>query len=122
MAIGRPLGDQSQIFNTQYKITLDVSGWDNITVQVLGPMGGRINVQGSNDAGTTAYQYGSAALAQNFTNIQATDLSTNTAANAIYGPGLFKIPVNAQYLRLQGSPASAGTNVYKLFIFDSKGS
>jgi len=40
--------------------------------------------------------------------------------NAIYGAGLFEVDVNAQYLRLQGAPAAAGTNIYRLMIFHSK--
>lgn len=122
MSLGRPLGDVSQTFNSVYKVTLDMSGWDKATVQVVGPMGGRINLLGSNDGGQTNYASGNASLAINFTPIQATDLSTGTTVNAIYGAGMFAVTVNAQYLRLQGSPASAGTSVYRMNIFDSKGS
>ncbi len=122
MSLGRPLGDVSQTFNSVYKVTLDMSGWDKTTVQVVGPMGGRINLLGSNDGGQTNYASGNASLAINFTPIQATDLSTGTTVNAIYGAGMFAVTVNAQYLRLQGSPASAGTSVYRMNIFDSKGS
>jgi len=122
MSLGRPLGDVSQTFNSVYKVTLDMSGWDKTTVQVVGPMGGRINLLGSNDGGQTSYASGNASLAINFTPIQATDLSTGTTVNAIYGAGMFAVTVNAQYLRLQGSPASAGTSVYRMNIFDSKGS
>jgi len=122
MSLGRPLGDVSQTFNSVYKVTLDMSGWDKTTVQVVGPMGGRINLLGSNDGGQTNFASGNASLAINFTPIQATDLSTGTTVNAIYGAGMFAVNVNAQYLRLQGSPASAGTSVYRMNIFDSKGS
>lgn len=122
MSLGRPLGDVSQTFNSVYKVTLDMSGWDKTTVQVVGPMGGRINLLGSNDGGQTNFASGNASLAINFTPIQATDLSTGTTVNAIYGAGMFAVTVNAQYLRLQGSPASAGTSVYRMNIFDSKGS
>jgi len=120
MSLGRPLGDVSQTFNSVYKVTLDVSGWDGTTVQVVGPIGGRINLLGSNDGGQTNFASGNASLAINFTPVQATDLSTGTTVNAIYGAGMFSVNVNAQYLRLQGSPASAGTSVYRMNVFNSK--
>ena len=76
---------------------------------------------GSNDSG---YQLqntqGSAALAINFQPIQAKQLSTGSMVNAIYGAGLFEVDVNAQFLQLQGFPAAAGTNVYRLLMFNSK--
>ena len=121
MAIGRPISDYSGIFNSTYKINVDLSGWDKTTIQVVGPLTGRINIMGSNDSG---YQLqntqGSAALAINFQPIQAKQLSTGSMVNAIYGSGLFEVDVNAQFLQLQGSPAAAGTNVYRLLMFNSK--
>lgn len=124
MGVGKPLGpniNTTDVFNTTYKINLDLSGWDQCTVQVVGPMSGRINVLGTNDSGAQPQNtQGNASLAINFTPIQATDLSTGSAVNAIYGAGLFKIPVNAQFLSLQGSPAATPTNVYRINIFNSK--
>lgn len=121
MAIGRPIPDYSGIFNSTYNINVDLSGWDKTTIQVVGPLTGRINIMGSNDSG---YQLqntqGSAALAINFQPIQAKQLSTGSMVNAIYGSGLFEVDVNAQFLQLQGSPATAGTNVYRLLMFNSK--
>lgn len=120
MAIGKNLGDFSQQFNSLYNVTLDMSGWDKATIQTTGAVLGTLNLSGSNDGGDNAYSDGNAQLAINFTPIQATNLATGTKVNAIYGAGLFEVDVNAQYLRIQGSPASAGTNVYRLMIFNSK--
>jgi len=120
MAIGRPLPDYSATFNSTYKITLDMSGWDKTTIQTSGAVLGTINILGSNDGGANATSQGDAQLAINFTPIQAKNLATGSMVNAIYGAGLFEVDVNAQYLRLQGSPASAGTNVYRLMMFNSK--
>ena len=120
MAIGRPNLDYTRDFNSQYNITLDMSGWDKTTVQVVGPMLGTINLQGSNDGGQTNYQSANAQLAINFTPIQGKNLTTGTSTNAIYGPGLFEIDINAQYLRLQGSPADTPTSIYRLLLFNSK--
>lgn len=124
MGVGRNLNynNLTRTFNSTYQINLDMSNWDQTCIQVVGPVLGRINLLGSNDGGggLTTYPVDNAQLAINFSPIQATDLSTGTAVNAIYGPGLFKVPLSAQYLRLQGSPAAAGTNVYRIELFNSK--
>lgn len=124
MGVGLPVGTHfstTNQFNTTYKINMDLSGWDICTVQVVGPVNGRINILGTNDSGENQQNtQGNATLAINFSPIQATDLSTGASVNAIYGPGLFKIPVNAQFLSLQGSPAATPTNVYRIKLFNSK--
>lgn len=120
MGLSRNLGDFSQAFNSLYKINLDMSGWDRTTIEVTGGLSGRINLMGSNNDGQTATQMGNAQLAVDFYPVQATNLGTGAIVNAIYGNGLFEVPINAQFLRLQGSPASAGTSVYRLTVFNSK--
>ena len=124
MSLGRPLGynNITNEFNSLYKITFDMSGWDRCVIQTVAPMTGRINLQGTNDGGgpLVSGTGGNAQLAINFSPIQAKDLSTGSMVNSIYGPGLFEVTFGAQYLRLQGSPAAAGTNVYRISLFDSK--
>lgn len=121
MAVGKPVADLAPQFNSVYKITQDLSGWDKTTIHVVGPMGGSISVLATNDSGAVQGQtQGSAELAINFQLAQATNLQTGVASSYIYGPGLFKFDVNAQFLRLQGTPAAAGTSVYKLLLFNSK--
>ncbi len=121
MAIGHPLQDQSQAFNTNYNITLDLSGWDKTTIQTVAPMTNTIFVYGSNDANALqGVTDGNAKLATNFTTVQVTNLATGTAVTSISAAGLYKYDVNAQFLRLQGSPAAAGTSVYRLELFHSK--
>lgn len=121
MAVGKPLGDFSQQFNSVYNIALDLSGWDKTTIQVVAPFTGTIAVLATNDSGAVQGEtQGNAELAINFKPTQVTNLETGAATNYIYGPGLFKYDVNAQFLKLQGAPAAAGTNVYKLLVFNSK--
>lgn len=122
MGLGRPsLDNLTTPFNTVYHIYRDLSGWEKVTVQVVGPMSGRINILGTNDSGAQQQNtQGNAQLAINYSPIQATDLSTGSAVNAIYGPGLFKIEANAQFLNLQGVPAGSPTNVYRILLFTSK--
>lgn len=122
MAIGKPiLRDLTTPFNSVYQIYSDMSGWDRCTIQVVGPLSGRINIMGTNDSGAQQQNtYGNAMLAINYTPILAKDLSTGSMVNAIYGAGLFEVDINAQFLKLQGSPASAGTNVYRILLFNQK--
>lgn len=121
MSLGRPIDDQASLFNSVYKITMDMSGWDKTTVQVVAPISGSLYVYASNDGDqVTGVQQGNAELAINFTPIQATNLATGTATNVISAAGNYSVPINAQFLRLQGSPAAAGTNVYKILLFNSK--
>lgn len=121
MALGKPYPNPTNQFNATYQITLDMSGWDKTTVQVVGPVLGRIDFLATDDGGGELHSsLDQASLAINFHTIQATNLSTGTAVSSVYGPGLFQVPINAQYLRLQGTPAAAGTNVYRLLLFHSK--
>jgi len=120
MAIGKPLPDYAAEFNSLYKITVDLSGWDRATVQIVTLNAGSLAIQASNDSGANGSTQGNAMLATNFSSVQAKNLQTGTSVNYIYGAGLYEYDVNAQFLRLQGSPAAAGTNVYKLLIFNQK--
>lgn len=117
MALGHPLDVTTKYKQNIYSITLDVSGWDKVCVHAIAPLAAPISVYGSNDAGAiTGVTQGNAELAINFSLVQATPLSTGTAATTIASAGLYTVPVNAQFLRLQGG----GADVYKLLVFESK--
>lgn len=121
MGLNRPLADLAQTFNSVYNITLDLSGWDKTTIQVVAPMSGAIVVYNTNDSGAIqGVTQGNAELAINFNPVQVTNLATGTATNSISAAGDYKYEVNAQFLRLQGSPADTPTNVYKLLINNQK--
>lgn len=120
MAVGFPQ-DQTDVFNTTYKVTLDMSGWDKTTIHVVAPVSGVIYPYASNDGNAfQGVRYGNAQLAINFQPIQVTNLATGSAVSSISAAGLYKAEVNAQFLRLQGSPGATPTNVYRLFLFNSK--
>jgi hypothetical protein len=121
MAIGRPLQEFSQQFNTNYNITLDVSGWDKTTFQIVAPMLGTLFIYGSLDGGALqGVRQGSPLTATNFQPVLATNLATGTAASTATGAGTYSVTNNNQYLRLQGSPAGAGANIYRLYVFNQK--
>jgi len=121
MGLSRPLGDFANQFNSVYKITLDLSGWDKTTINVVAPFLGAINVYGTNDGGAVLGEtQGNAQLAINFTPVEVTNLATHAVTNSITTAGNYRYDVNAQFLRLQGVPPSAGTNVYKLILENFK--
>lgn len=121
MGLSRSLGDFARDFNSLYKITLDLSGWDRTDINVIAPFSGAINVYASNDGGAVlGVTQGNAKLATNFTPVQVVNLATGTAVNSISTAGNYRYDVNAQFLRLQGVPADTPTNVYKLLLENSK--
>lgn len=104
-----------------YQVNLDLSGWDRTTIQVVPPIAGSMYVYGSNyDGNSVAMIDGDASLATQFTPIQATNLATGSATGVINAAGTYKVDVNAKFLRLQGSPAGAGTAVYGIIFNHSK--
>ena len=98
-----------------------MSGWDRTAIHIVPPITGVIYVYGSNyDGNSVAMPDGSAALATAMNPIQATNLATGTAANTISAAGTYKVDINDQFLRLQGSPAGAGSSVYGILFNHSK--
>lgn len=123
MGVGKWIPDDlTTPFNSLYQISRDVSGWDKMTVQVVAPVLGTIYLYGTLDSGRNNQNtQGNAALAINYTPIQATNLSTGVATNTITAAGMYTVAAaNQQFVRLQGNPAASPTNVYRILIFESK--
>lgn len=127
MGLSRPLGaNLATTYNSVYNITLDLSGWDKTTVEVIGPSVGTTYIYGTNDGGALqSVRYGDAAHATNFNPIQATRLSDSTKVNSIAAlsagqSAAYEIDVNEQFLRLQGSPNGAGSSIYRINIVNYK--
>jgi hypothetical protein len=115
MSLGRPLDVTLEYKQNIYNISLDVSGWDKIGVQLVPPLEAPIHVYGSNDGGALqGVREGNAQLATNFEPIQVTPLATGTPANSMAAAGAYVIPVNMQYLKLTGA------DVYGLLLFNQK--
>jgi hypothetical protein len=104
--------DWTYNINNQKQVTLDVSEWDRVTTQFVGPIVGTIYPYGSLDGGAIrGVTNGNAALATNFTSIQVTNLATGSAVTSITAAGLYKADVNFKYLKFGGG----GISVYKMF-------
>lgn len=117
MALAKPLDLTQQYKQNIYSITLDMSGWDKTTFQVLAPVAGTLFPYATNNSGAAqSVTQGNAELATNFSGIQAKKLSDGTMVTSINAAGLYEVDVNAQFLRLQGG----GANVYGLLFFHSK--
>ena len=103
-----------------YNISLDVSGWDTVTFQVLAPVSGTLAIYGTlNDGMSQGSLYPSdnygADRARDWSAVQAVNLATGSAVSTISAAGLYSVPVNTTYLRLGG-----GGDVYGLIQFNSK--
>lgn len=121
MGLARTPIDLTQEYKQNiYNISLDVSGWDTVTFQVLAPVSGTITIYGTlNDGMSQGSLYPSenygANRARDWSTVQAANLATGAAVNTISAAGLYAVPVNTTYLRLSG-----GGDVYGLFQFMSK--
>lgn len=91
------------------KVVLDVSGWETLSVQVIG-LGGTMSLLATNDDGSiTGSVQGNAVTATNFNAVQAVNLTTGASATAVTGTTLFRItPISFKYLQIgDGSTATA---------------
>ncbi len=114
MAIGRSLDLTREYKQNVYNIYLDLSGWDRTTLQVVTPAS-PVFIYGTNDPNALlGVRDGNAMLATNHTPLQATNLATGAAVSTMAANGLYKVDVNAQFLKLQGA------DVYRLFAFHTK--
>jgi len=123
MGLGKQLTDNlTTTFNSVYQINRDVSGWDKLTIQVSGAMLGTAYIYGTIDSGASqGNNQGNAALALNYTPIQATDLATGSAVTSITGAGMYTVDAsNQQFVRIQGNPAGTPTNIYRILLWESK--
>lgn len=100
------------------KVVLDIGQWENITVQVIGGTG-TISLLGSNDEGAqTGTIIGGPNTAENFTAVQAVNLTTGAAATAVTGTNLFRIsPVSFRFLQIGDGATAAAT---KILVFANR--
>lgn len=105
-----------------YSISLNVSGCDTVTFQAVAPVANPIYIYGTIDDGmpqgsllASDNNY-SAQLAINWTGVQAVNLATGAATSSISAAGLYAVPVNSSYLKLQGG----GADVYRLLQLNNK--
>lgn len=117
MGLSKTLDQTRNYKGGNYNLIVDVSGWDNTTFQFVAPVNGTINITGSSDMGSpqVASGYYNPNLAQNFTAIQAINLSTGGAVTSVTAAGQYSISNKMQFIRLSG-----GGDVYKLIQTNTK--
>jgi hypothetical protein len=117
MGLGKSLDVTDQYKQNVYNIYFDLSGWDRTAIQVVGPIAAPVFIYGTNDPNALqGVRDGNAQLAINHTPIQATNLATGAAVTSMSAAGLYKVDVNAQFLKLSGG----GADVYRMIAFHSK--
>lgn len=110
--------DVTTTFNANNIAVLDVGGWENVIIHMIGTVTGTIVLQGSNDGGeVTGSVEESPTTADNFNTIVATSMSVTTVANTLVtslaAAGLYKITQPPKYIRF-GGPSAAATKVLVL--------
>lgn len=105
-----------------YSISLNVSGWDTATFQVIAPVANPLYVysaiqdnmpQGSLLPPNSNYD---ADNVTNWAGVQAVQLATGTAVSSISTAGLYRVTINAPFLKIGGG----GANVYGLWQNNQK--
>lgn len=108
--------DYTYNINNQHQITMDVGEWDRTTAQFVAPIVGTFGIYGTIDGGAVQGRtQGNAALATNFSPIQAKNLATGSLVSGISAAGLYEVDNNVKFLRFSG-----GTSVYNLFVNNMK--
>lgn len=100
--------DLTQSFNANNGFKIDVSNYDYVVVQFVGPTG-TINISATNDSGTPSapYSYGYDATSTNYQTISATKLADGTLVTAVAAAGLYRTNVVGRYLQYGGTSAAA---------------
>lgn len=110
------VNDYTYNINNAGHVTFDTGEWDRTTIQAIGSISGVFGIYGSiDDGGVQGQFYGNAALATNFTPIQATNLATGTKVTTISAAGLYEVDNNAKFIQLTG-----GASIYKILIANRK--
>lgn len=108
--------DITNQFNADNQYKLDVSEWQNVTIQVVDPSGS-IDLSGSNDArAITGVSDGNAVSSDNYSTIQATNLADGALVTAITTDGLYSIKVLFKFLSIGG----VGAQATKVLLFFNK--
>jgi len=120
MSVGITKDLTQQYKQNVYNISLNVSGWDTVTFQVIAPVAGTMAIYGTlNDGMAQGILYPNdnygADRAENWSAVQAVNLASGAAVNTISAAGIYSVPVNTPYLKLSG-----GGDVYGLFQHNIK--
>ncbi len=113
MALSTTL-DLTDAFNAASKVNIDLSGWDNFSVQIQTPSGA-INFNGTDNPGAVqGVSDGSAATAINWQPIALTNTATNTTSAATSANGIFKGAALSRFLQLVGSSITVSSMIIYL--------
>ena len=97
-------------------LNIDVSGWDWVTVQIVGPSAA-ISFKTTNDGGDVQGSViGNAKAALNFLTCQGTDLSSGSGVTSTAASANVRFAVIGRYLQLTSSAATAT----KVLVYYSK--
>lgn len=108
--------DYGTNLTNNHTVTIDVSLWENVIIQMVGPTG-TILLEGSNDGGAiTGSTDDTPQSAINWNTIVATKMLDGTTTSSLATAGLYKLTQPCKYLRFGGASAAAT----KAIVFTSK--
>lgn len=108
------ISDITEMFNRNGTWKMDVSEWQNVSVQIIGQTE-PVNILGSNDANAiTSVSDGNAVSSINYSAIQAVNLSDGSTVTSIPDENLYSIKIVFKFLELQGGTAT------KVLLFFNK--
>lgn len=114
MAVERIIDVTSDI-NADGRAVIECGGWDNAEVQLVSP-NTTATFATSNDAGAiTGVSDGSSASAQNFIDVQGTNVNSGSAVTSLNTSGIVKFTNIGQFLRIIGSGLTVTKAIVRLY-------
>ena len=113
--------DVTDQYNATQSVTLDVSLWDKISVQIVGTFTDQgISAYASNDGGAVqSVSDGGPSMAKYFTVIQLRSLYDESLLLDLNQPGIYSTTIRAKYFKLSGAPFDYPTTS-KVIVFLNK--
>lgn len=98
---------------------LDVSEWQNVTVQVIGSFGGgTIDIKGTNNSGAIqGILEGNPQSSKDYVAILAINLTDDSRVSQISSAGLYKVVVSTKFISLSNGSLDANS---KIILFLNK--
>lgn len=114
MAISRTI-DLTASINATGRAVIEVDGWDSAELQLVSPTA-TATFGTTNDAGgVTGVSDGSSASAQNFIDVQGTNVNSGTAVTSLAASGIVKFSNLGNFFRVMGPGLTVTKALLKLY-------
>ena len=105
--------DVTTRFNADNGFVADLSGWDTLVAQFVGPTG-TINITASNDGGDVqGVTDGNSLSATNFQTTNGVKMSDGTTVTAVAAAGSFRVGNVGRFVKFGGASAAATKVIFE---------